>query len=731
MKPPMNVQVIRDNDSLVLLKDFFSRKKEYGLDTETNVVRDLNARYVRTIQVGDKDEQYIIDLLPFAQCAVVSLNLTPGELIKEAQRDPNLRQQLYGGIIDTLRPTLESREWLKVGHNLQFEYEMLKLRFGLRPWHLWDTMLAEKVLLCGLVPPKAEGYFAMDDVMAKYCKVSIDKKLQTSFDDFSLELTPDQIIYAALDTRFPFAIRIGQTNALTAARLMPTAQIEFDAIPAFGDMRVNGFFCNPKKWMKKYEENVLELKHVIHQLDEVFIPIVGQLGDAPYTLKDIDNLEEVWRQSPKPERGAAYRAYLSARGELTRYNKIIEDCQGAAQLNYASNVQLRDAMLKIGIKISDTNDKTLEKFKHTVGAKKYVAIIDLIQKYRALSKSVTSYGENFLEQFVSKISGRIHSNINQIGAGTGRTSSDNPNIQNIPYDEDYRSCFEARPGYKVVTVDVAGCELRIISDMSGEPVWIEAFNKKWDVHSLGAEFVYSDKWATAAEPGCCFCDGRKLKCECKGHSKIRKPIKNVNFGVIYGLSEMGYARDTGKTHDEARNDLRRYKLWVPVLWKYLDSLSDNATFLLESRTTLGRRRLFKRPLWESAKKHLIEKEKAKFKDRPPNEFEVNRQLAAMWSAIGREGRNAPVQGGNVDLMKLAMGCGFDSNGKPFLWHRLEPEFGALLENLVHDELVMEAPDATAKASQEATHDAIVRAGHEIYKKVDMDTDGGIANYWSK
>ena len=131
------------------------------------------------------------------------------------------------------------------------------------------------------------------------------------------------------------------------------------------------------------------------------------------------------------------------------------------------------------------------------------------------------------------------------------------------------------------------------------------------------------------------------------------------------------------------------------------------------------------------KKHLIEKEKAKFKDRPPNEFEVNRQLAAMWSAIGREGRNAPVQGGNVDLMKLAMCCGYDSNGKPFLWHRLEPEFGALLENLVHDELVMEAPDATAKASQEATHDAIVRAGHEIYKKVDMDTDGGIANYWSK
>jgi DNA polymerase I-like protein with 3'-5' exonuclease and polymerase domains len=103
----------------------------------------------------------------------------------------------------------------------------------------------------------------------------------------------------------------------------------------------------------------------------------------------------------------------------------------------------------------------------------------------------------------------------------------------------------------------------------------------------------------------------------------------------------------------------------------------------------------------------------------------------MWSSIEREGRNAPVQGGNGDLIKLAMGCGFDSNGKPFLWHILEPEFGGLLENLVHDELVTEGPEEHAEEIQDATQDAILRAGREIYKDVDMESESHIDDCWSK
>ena len=82
-------------------------------------------------------------------------------------------------------------------------------------------------------------------------------------------------------------------------------------------------------------------------------------------------------------------------------------------------------------------------------------------------------------------------------------------------------------------------------------------------------------------------------------------------------------------------------------------------------------------------------------------------------------------------MKMAIGCGFDSNGKPFLWHTLEPELGGLLENMVHDEIVVEGPEENAERIKNAKQDAILRAGREIYKGVDMESDSNIADYWSK
>src|ERR1039457_5192871 len=116
-------------------------------------------------------------------------------------------------------------------------------------------------------------------------------------------------------------------------------------------------------------------------------------------------------------------------------------------------------------KLPHTNDKTLDKLATVgepggVGYKKGLRVIDLVRDFRELQKAISNYGTDFLKDYISTITGRIHSSINQIGAETGRTSSDNPNIQNIPKDPAYRHCFKARKGYKMITTDVAGCELR-------------------------------------------------------------------------------------------------------------------------------------------------------------------------------------------------------------------------------------------------------------------------------
>ena len=163
LKPPMNVKVISQVEDLKLLTDFFSRRKEFGFDLETNVVHDLNKRYVRTIQAGDRDEQYVIDLMAFARSATQTIDLDPVTICQKAQRDPELRRQVFGPIIDVLRPVLDSRDWLKLAHHAQFEYENMKLCFNIRMWNIWDTFLAEQIILCGFIPAKAVGHYALDE----------------------------------------------------------------------------------------------------------------------------------------------------------------------------------------------------------------------------------------------------------------------------------------------------------------------------------------------------------------------------------------------------------------------------------------------------------------------------------------------------------------------------------------------------------------------------------------
>jgi DNA polymerase I-like protein with 3'-5' exonuclease and polymerase domains len=118
--------------------------------------------------------------------------------------------------------------------------------------------------------------------------------------------------------------------------------------------------------------------------------------------------------------------------------------------------------------------------------------------------------------------------MNQIGAATGRTSSSAPNLQNIPHGSEYRLCFKSRPGYKLVTVDMSGAELRIMAELSGEPSWVDAFNNGWDVHSIGAEMMYGERWKQAALESCKFVSGRQ-KCKCPGHELLRNSVKAINF----------------------------------------------------------------------------------------------------------------------------------------------------------------------------------------------------------
>src|SRR5581483_6760164 len=715
-------------------KDFLSRASAFGIDTETNITPTFVNRRIRTIQVGDKNEQYVIDLLAFAG-STANLVYFQGHNGVRVQQNPGLQ-----AVVDVLRPHLESMLWLKVGANLQFDYEVVKWCLGIRMWHLHDVQIVEKVIYAGLVDFFETGFWGLEDLVARYAKLRIDKSHQQSF-DLETPLTPAQVTYAGLDTRLPLAVRAGQLVTLSKDKLDWAAKIENDAIPAFGDMHINGLLLSADKWLTLLEEQRFKKSAVIAALDKVFVPVVGT-KDVP--AHDLVALEAAWKaETDKAARAFLRDAYMQARKAVNKARKNYDTFQGNAAINYGSNAQLLAALRKMGFgerKLPNTNDKSLKLVaEHPLwdgdkvfGSENWelldeCGVIDLIRLYRETDKLITTYGEEFLNKYVDKETGRIHSEIHQMGAETGRTSSSKPNVQNLPRDKRYRACFVARPGYKMLTMDYEGCELRILAELSGEKVWIDAFNNGWDVHSVGAEILYKKRWEDAAEEGCAYY-AKHEKCGCKEHKKLRDNVKAINFGLAYGLAAKGLAEQLSISLKDAEKLIHEYKTAFPTVSNYLDNAGKESVMTLEARTICGSRRRWHKPSWDEARRIAMQRLVKDGKDVSSlSDYDINRVYKAMHGSIEREGKNSRIQGTNAYIAKLAMGCGFDPDGKPYMWHTLEPQFNALLENFVHDEFVIESPDAVAEQCFKTAGDAMSRAGGEMVKKIKMTYDGKIAD----
>ncbi len=110
---------------------------------------------------------------------------------------------------------------------------------------------------------------------------------------------------------------------------------------------------------------------------------------------------------------------------------------------------------------------------------------------------------------------------------------------------------------------------------------------------------------------------------------------------------------------------------------------------------------------------------------------INRKYKSLYSSIERQGKNSPIQGTNADMVKLSVGCGYDSNGEALLWQRLEPEFDALLLSSVHDEIVIEAWEHNAQEVFEFACGAMFRGGNEFLTVVKAEVEGKIKPHWSK
>ena len=268
-------------------------------------------------------------------------------------------------------------------------------------------------------------------------------------------------------------------------------------------------------------------------------------------------------------------------------------------------------------------------------------VVDWVIEHRELSKLKSTYIDA-LPEAVDSTTGRVHTSYSQTGAVTGRLSSSNPNLQNIPIRTEegrrVRNGFIAAKGNVLLSVDYSQIELRIVAHMAQDQAMLDAFRAGQDIHATTAAAIYNIPLDQVTK-------------------EMRRHAKAINFGLIYGMSAFGLTRSTELTLAEADEFVKAYFTRFPGIKKYLDGIRKQATEDGYVETLLGRRRYFPA---------LQTKQNVQMKNREE-----------------REAINAPIQGTAADIMKIAM------LHIPSALKQAGLRAQMLLQ--VHDELVLEVP----------------------------------------
>lgn len=375
----------------------------------------------------------------------------------------------------------------------------------------------------------------------------------------------------------------------------------------------------------------------------------------------------LWRQVAAERRVEHDRLATELQRTLGAANPQMTLFPGVGSLNLNSVPQVMRALAFLGIEVQDTDDLTLGPLASTY------PVIDQLLEYRHVSKALSSYGEQFLD-YIRSDTGRIHAEFHQLGADTGRMAASNPNLQQIPNQERYRACFVPEEGQVLVIADYSQIELRILAEVSQDPNLMHAFETGVDLHKLTASRMF----------------GVVLDAVTK---EQRQRAKALNFGMVYGMGPTGLAVRIHSTVDEARELIDRYFETYPGVRRWLNQAARTAVESGECWTLGGRRVRIGRP-------------------DPENRRAV--------SAVERIGKNAPLQGTSADITKRAIVALHEALGGR-----------GRIVNVVHDEVVVEAPVDAAPVVAEVMRRELVSAGQAYLRRVPVEVDVGTAAAWTK
>ncbi|MDJ0724299.1 MAG: DNA polymerase I [Prochloraceae cyanobacterium] len=504
-------------------------------------------------------------------------------------------------VFSVLRPILASEKYPKVLQNAKFDrlvfwYQGIKLA-GVT----MDTMLASYVLypeqkhnlkaLCDRYLPKLK-------IKAKsYEELNIPKKKTIA--DLEIEIVAD---YCAID-------------AYTTFCLVEKIQAELSQFPELENL---------------FQEVEQPLEPVLSAMEIDGITIdTAYLKELSEQLKvNLEELEELAYQD------AGKKFNLGSPKELSGI--LFEELELDRR---------KSRKIKTGY---STDHATLEKLQGDH------PIIDRILEYRTLSKLKSTYVDA-LPKLVRKNTKRVHTSFNQTVTSTGRLSSSNPNLQNIPirteFSRQIRKAFLPQNDWLLVSADYSQIELRILTHLSQEPVLLEAYKNSQDVHSVTAKLLFDKEDITPEE---------------------RNLGKIINFGVIYGMGAQRFAREAKVSPEEGRKFIQKYRQRYPGIFAYLEKIKKEAIATGYVTTILGRRRYF----------NFNSSSLKDFRGCNPEDIDISGLRLNNYDAQAlRAAANAPIQGSSADIIKVAM----------VKLHPILQKYRSRLLLQVHDELIFEVP----------------------------------------
>ena len=518
--------------------------------------------------------------------------------------------------LQPLRELLGADRPIKIAHNAKFDAKWTKHHLGVELGGVFDTLLASQLIAAG----DQDRRHNLAEVASFFLGTELDKSEQVS-DWAADELSQSQIEYAAKDAAIMVPLREKIVERLKQDELVKVAKLEFDCVMPIAAMELNGFYLDEGRWREQLEK--------VKKTQEVVAFELQQMLSA----------------------GVAQASLF-----------------GVTEINLDSQTQVSDALRNLGVPVPETT----RGWQLQPLATEFPVVAKLLE-YRGVAKSLSSFGETILE-FIKPETGRIHSDFRQIGAPTGRFSCSKPNIQQIPHEEEYRRCFRAPDGKKLVIADYSQIELRILAEFSKDENFIKAFISGEDFHTTAAAQVFNVKpeEVTPAQ---------------------RSFAKRLNFGVVYGIGSQRFALMTGLAQTEAENIMRRYFATYRGLDEWLRQAARRVTVERTARTASGRL----------------------------HRFRFNEDDRKEIAGAQRNGKNFPIQGTSADILKRAL----------HLLHKRIKGTSARLVNIVHDEIILECDAAEAEQTADTLEKSMCEAGEEYVKKVPVSVDVKIADEWTK